>query len=301
LIDDIVFLKRLEEIERGIWLIRRTRDRDSQKVMLGLLLKDLGRLGHHVATASRRHRASYLALETEALALRRQIGEPVAPDAVPKEPVPRKRRKEIRPVRKRQKRAAPRPQTFDRFRRKNPEAQVWLDLGIRPRTAAALCKAGYLTLKQIAPLTREDLLALWSVGDETLEKLETALGHPLLSITGYWEDRGLTKLAAQILARHKIETMEQLKTMEREPFLALPGMGPRLLKQIERTLKMRIKSRYSYWTDRGLTLRTAKILHKAGILTLNQLASQPYERLRKLEIHVVDLIKISRLTTAAAH
>ena len=301
MIDDIAFRQRLDEIERGIGLIRRTRDRDSQKVMLGFLLKDLARLRRHVATASRRHRTSYLALEAEALALRQQIGEPVAPDAVPKEPVPRKRRKEIRPVRKRQKRPAPRPQTFDSFRRKNPEAKIWLDLGIRPRTAAALCKAGYLTLEQIAPLTQEDLLALWSVGDETLEKLETALGHPLSSITGYWEDLGLTNLAAQILTRHKIETIEQLRTMEREPFLALPGMGPRLLKQIEQTLKMRIKSKYSYWMDRGLTVRTAKLLQKAGILTLNQLASQSYERLRKLEIHVVDLIKISRLTTTAAH
>jgi len=300
LIDDIAFRQRLDEIERGIGLIRRTRDRDSQRVMLGFLLKDLDRLGQHASTAPRRHRAGYQALADEALALRRQIGEPVAPDAVPQVPVRRKRRKETRPVRKRPKRPAPKLQTFDSFRRKNPAATIWLDLGIRPRTATALCKAGYLTLEQIAPLTREDLLALWSVGDETLEKLATALGRPLKSITGYWEDLGLPNPAAQILTRHKIETLEQLKAMEREPFLTLPGMGPRLLKQIEQALKMRIKSRYSYWTDRGLTVRTARILHKADISTLRQLAGQSYEVLRSLEIHVADLIKISRLTLPLA-
>src|SRR5437868_4604508 len=90
LIDDIAFRQRLDEIERGIRLIRRTRDRDSQKVMLGFLLKDLDRLGHYAATAPRRHRTRFLAFEAEALALRKQIGEPVAPDAVPKEPVRRK-------------------------------------------------------------------------------------------------------------------------------------------------------------------------------------------------------------------
>lgn len=191
------------------------------------------------------------------------------------------------------------PLTFDKFLQKHPEAKVWFDLGIRPRTALYLCKAGYLTLESVSELTREELLSIWSVGEGALSKIEEALGRPLSSTICYWIGLGLSGLAAQVLARHKIETLEQLKTMEREQLLLCTGMGRRLLKQMEFALNMRIRSKYYYWTAKGLTVRTAKILHQAGILTVEQIRPKTYAELTELDIHILDILKLSRLTQLA--
>lgn len=192
------------------------------------------------------------------------------------------------------------PMTFDKFLKKHPEAKIWLDLGIRPRTALYLCKAGHLTLESVSHLTREQLLAIWSVGEGALGKIETALGRPLSSPVCYWIGLGLSGLAAQVLARNRITTIEQLREIHRERLLLYTGMGLRLLKQIEFALNIRIRSKYYYWTAKGLSVRTARIFQQTGIITIEQLETKTYAELTELDIHILDILKISRLTQLAA-
>ena len=191
---------------------------------------------------------------------------------------------------------------FGKFLRKHPEARAWLALRIKPRTALALCKAGYRNPNDVSGMAREELLSVWSIGEGTVRKIEAALGRPLSSPALCWRRRGIGGLAARLLVKAGIETPEELAAMTREDLLRLDGMGGRLVVQIENGLGIRLKTtktKLSYWTQKGLTRRTAAILQSAHIMTVEQLRTLSYEDLNRLNIHFREILRIARLTRNA--
>lgn len=192
--------------------------------------------------------------------------------------------------------------TFGTFLKKHPEARTWITLRVKPRTALALCKAGYRNPNAVSGLTREELLGIWAVGEGTLRKIETALGRSLSSPTLVWRERGLGGLVARMLVEAGIETLEQLAAITKEELLKLDGMGGRLVNQIENSLGIRfrtIKTKRSYWLKRGLTRRTVAILQRARIMTVEQLRTLSYHDLKCLNIHFREILQISKLTRNA--
>ena len=197
---------------------------------------------------------------------------------------------------KKKARKASKPQEpYARFLLRNPEARYWLDLGLKPRPARALCDSGVFNLEQLSMLSREDYIAIPGTSKITLAICEQALGRPLKSGRQYWTDRGLGGLATGVLLRARIESVAQLKAMKREDVLALNGMGRSLLEDIEQALGFRLTpTPLGYWLEQGFYRRTASVLIRAGILNLDQLAKRRGKLrelgLNALELHMVEVV-----------
>ena len=184
---------------------------------------------------------------------------------------------------------------YARFLLRNPKARYWIDLGLKPRPAVALCEAGVFDLEQLSMLSREDFISIHGTSEITLAICERALGRPLKSGRQYWADRGLGGLATGVLLRARIESVVQLKAMKREDVLALNGMGRSLLENIEQALGFRLTpTPLGYWIEQGFYRATANKLVRAGILTLRQLAKRRADLrnlgLNALELHVVEVV-----------
>jgi len=202
----------------------------------------------------------------------------------------------IRRRKKKKARKASQPQEpYARFLLRNPEARYWLDLGLKPRPARALCDARVFNLEQLSMLSREDFISIPGTSEVTLAICERALGRPLKSWRQYWIDRGLDGLATGVLLRARIQSVAQLKAMAREEVLALSGMGRLLLESIEQALGFRLTpTPQGYWMEQGFYRATASKLVRAGILTLKQLAKRRARLgkfgLNALELHMVEVV-----------
>jgi len=203
---------------------------------------------------------------------------------------------------KKKARKASKPQEpYAKFLLRNPEARYWLDLGLKPRPARALCDAGVFNLEQLSMLSREDFVSIPGTSEITLAICERALGRPLKSWRQYWIDRGLGGLATGVLLRARIQSVAQLKAMAREEVLALSGMGSLLLESIEQALGFHLTpTPLGYWMEQGFYRATANRLVRAGILTLKQLAKRRAELhklgLNALELHMVEVVLQKRET-----
>jgi hypothetical protein len=155
----------------------------------------------------------------------------------------------------------------------NPEARVWLKLGLKPQAARGLIKAGIFKIQQLEGMSREDFLSIRGLSLRSLRLCEKALGRTLPSIVEYWKKTGIPKMAIAVLYREGINTIEQLKAMSRAEVLALRGVGLILVQRMEKSLGFRFASPVSYWLDKGLPKKTAETLVREGILTIEQLAA----------------------------
>jgi len=162
---------------------------------------------------------------------------------------------------------------IQQFAKEHPEARVWLRIGVPPRAARALVKAGIRTLEQVGKMSKEGFLAHWGISLATLRLCEKALGKTLPSVVEYWKTAGLPKKAIAIFVREEIRGIEELKAMTRSDALALRGLDPILLRRIEKALGFRFHSPISYWLDKGVPRRTAEKLVDEGILTTQDLAA----------------------------
>jgi len=172
--------------------------------------------------------------------------------------------------------------SYKKFLTDCPEAKIWIDIGLAPYAAKGLCKAGILDLEQLGKLNRDEVCAIWGIGELALRICEEALGRVLSSPRGYWKDREVPKPAIEIFLRERIETQEQLMAMQKGQILSLKGMKPTLLAQVEEALRVRFSFPLSYWTERGLRKKTAQTLNAAGILTLEQLAATSQADLERM-------------------
>jgi len=188
---------------------------------------------------------------------------------------------------------------FPNFLRTHPETKAWITLGLKPRVALALCRAGYRSPSEVAGLTREALLSIWSVGKRSLMRIERKLGKRLPSRTLTWRERGLGHYAVRWLARAGIETPEQLLGIDKETLLNMEGGGIRVLRQIEAGLGIRLKEKFPCWMEMGLTQRTVSILCSEGIRTVEQLQALSFTDLKRLKVHQVQAERILELTRRA--
>ena len=177
---------------------------------------------------------------------------------------------------------------YRHFLRLHPDAKPWLQIGVIPRAAAALCRAGVITLEGLGKLTREEFLAIEGAGEAALARCEKALGRTLVSRRRYWRDLGLPKLAVELLVREGIGSAEALKGMGRAELLEIPRMTDALIRRIEQALGCTFKAPYDYWIEKGLRLHTARVLYAAGISTLGDLATKSRDDLDRLPLNVLE-------------
>ncbi len=88
--------------------------------------------------------------------------------------------------------------------------------------------------------SREDLLALWGVGENSLARLETLLGREIPSRAAYWRERGLPGGVARVLVREGIASIADLGRLTRRQFLSFRGLGAHALRRCEKLLGRRL-------------------------------------------------------------
>lgn len=118
----------------------------------------------------------------------------------------------------------------------DPVTAFWRSRGIPANAARSLSQAGITSPEDLARCSREDLLSLPRVRRSVLRRLEAILGAEIPSRTEYWLCRGLSLYVAHVLLRAGIRTCEELESMTRRQFLALPGVGAYVLAQCEKLL-----------------------------------------------------------------
>jgi len=129
-----------------------------------------------------------------------------------------------------------------RSTRFDPVAAFWRSRGIRPKPARALSRGGLASSADLQNRTREDLLSLPGIGEDTIQRLEALLGSEIPGRTAYWLSRGLIPAIANVLAREGINSLDELGKLSRVQFLAIPGFGLYALRQCEKLLGRQLPS-----------------------------------------------------------
>jgi len=152
---------------------------------------------------------------------------------------------------------------------------LWRRRGL-PTSAAITFAQVNITLRRLAAMTREELLALDGVGPRALQACELLLGRPIPSRTptngvAIWLRHGIPSMAARALHQAGLHTPADLKTQTRDDLLALRGIGPLTLARLEDLLGREIPSRAAGWLAQGLAVPIANALVRAGLHTLADL------------------------------
>jgi transcriptional regulator with XRE-family HTH domain len=159
------------------------------------------------------------------------------------------------------------------FRQLHPGTDVWLAIGLHPRSALALVNAGIRSREDLEKWSREEVLRLLGIGKSTLAKIEHSLGIKLRSRIEVWLENGVPANTAYALVRAGFNSPDDVATLTQEQFLQIQGMGEKVLAHCERVLGHPLPSPRAYWLERGLPPRTALKLAVAGISNLAQLGN----------------------------
>jgi hypothetical protein len=133
----------------------------------------------------------------------------------------------------------------------DPVAAFWRDRGIPAKAAKSLSQAGIASPEDLAGCSREDLLSLPRVGNSALRRLEKILGTRIPSRIADWQRRGLSLYVTHALLRAGLRTLEDLDSLTRDQFLALPGLGLYALDQCEKLLGRKLPSRQGHTHVQG--------------------------------------------------
>lgn len=128
----------------------------------------------------------------------------------------------------------------------DPVAAFWRGRGVAAKAAKSLSQAGLASLEDLARCSREELLSLPRVGRSALRRLEKILGTMIPSRAAEWQRRGLSLYVARALLRGGIRTLEELESLTRDQFLALPGLGLYALDRCEKLLGRKLPSRQGH-------------------------------------------------------
>jgi hypothetical protein len=186
---------------------------------------------------------------------------------------------------------------FKSLAQKQTPAGFWVRAGLIPMAATGLVRAGILSLEDLARLSREDLLAIRGVGEESLARCEALLGWPLPSIKSVWKEAGLALITAHALHRAGIDSLEKLAAQTRESFLAQEGLGEVALRTCEAILGRKLDSPAGYWREHGLSGAAARALARARVQTLEELTAMPVQALAAIGLRETDVADCWRLTT----
>lgn len=133
----------------------------------------------------------------------------------------------------------------------DPVAAGWRRRGIPTKAAKSLSQAGIASPQDLARCSREDLLSLPRVGRSVLRRLEKILGTMVPSRAAAWQRRGLSLYVTHALLRVGIRTLDDLKSLTRDQFLALPGLGFYALDQCEKLLGRKLPLRQGHAYAQG--------------------------------------------------
>jgi Helix-hairpin-helix domain len=97
--------------------------------------------------------------------------------------------------------------------------------------------------------------------------------------TEVWIQAGLIPRAAKALVEAGIRSPEDLRERCREEVLAIRGLGLGQLEKCERLLGRKLPRATDYWTANGLHLNTAKVLARAGLLSITDVEGMTREQI----------------------
>ena len=171
-------------------------------------------------------------------------------------------------------------------------APYWIERGFSKRLARALAAAGIRTEEDLTSLRREEILQrVKGIGPKT-ERIVLEFGLPPCEGTptrahgagvhqgSLWIDAGIAPCCAARLVRAGFTSMEHLEGASREDVLGIRGISEGTLAKCEQLLGHPLRtSIFVYWTDRGVPVRFANALHRAGIESLEALAEKSREEL----------------------
>jgi hypothetical protein len=141
---------------------------------------------------------------------------------------------------------------YSKFIERNKKAAFWLRKRFNPRAARALSDSGILTLEDLRKLTREQFFGMKGLDEGSYDNAVRILGHELHSGRKFWQEKGLRAGTINVLVRHGIKDEETLRRYTRSQFILLPGIGGRILAEIESTLGFRFPSATRFWVDQGV-------------------------------------------------
>jgi hypothetical protein len=155
----------------------------------------------------------------------------------------------------------------------HPDArfQGWLSRGIPARAARALSRAGISTIPELRTKSLEDMEVLPGLGPKVIAQLEKLQGRPFQARSQYWLDLGLPSSLSKRLVRFGILTVADFTSLTRESFLAIEGLGEPSLRLCEEATGRTLRSRLTYWLDRGISTKLGRKLVSHGIETLRDL------------------------------
>lgn len=185
------------------------------------------------------------------------------------------------------------------FAERFPKAVYWLDLGLPPKAAKELARAGFESLDDLRGRSREEMLAIPGMGQAALALCEQRLGLRFPSALQELLERGIPLYVVNGLARAGFDSFEKVSRLTREQYLAQPGLGDKGMRKLEAVLARRLDSPVGELCAQGLTRATAWRLSTAGVRRLEELADRPDSDLRSLGLTAGDVKECRRLLRKA--
>ncbi|HBL30763.1 MAG TPA: hypothetical protein DD490_28340, partial [Acidobacteria bacterium] len=115
-----------------------------------------------------------------------------------------------------------------------------------------------------------------------------------------WTREGLSPVSAHALVRAGWFRIEDLAPVSREEFLARPGLGLGALERCETLLGRPLVSSLQFWMEGGLPQRTARLLSRARIHSLEQLERHAPEALHDLGLGLPEVAALAGLMRRVA-
>jgi Helix-hairpin-helix domain len=108
-------------------------------------------------------------------------------------------------------------------------------------------------------------------------------------------DAGIRPQAALRLARAGFTSVEKIATATREDLLAVYGVNLLTIEDCEKIIGHELPWPTAFWRSKGLSPRMARLLHRAGIATLEDLGKRSFKDLRALGVGVASIRKCEKL------
>jgi len=165
-------------------------------------------------------------------------------------------------------------------------AAMWRRKGISNRVAPALVRAGFLSVDDLSPVSREEFLSHDCLGEGTLRQCEALLGRPLASSLRLWIETGLPRQMAWKLSSRRIHTIEQLDRcppevlhqlgFEKERIAALAPVTGGHIEEVR------------FWRQHGLSFAKARVLARLGREKIQSMTREDLLLVPEIGPHTLD-------------
>jgi len=144
-------------------------------------------------------------------------------------------------------------------------AAMWRRRGVSNRVAPALERAGFLTVDDLGPVSREEFLSRDGLGEHALRQCEAVIGRLLTSSLQLWIETGLSRRVAWKLSSRRIHSIEQLDRCPPEELRKLGIEKARVAALVSLALvPAGHTGELRFWLEHGLSYGKARILAGLG-------------------------------------